>query len=476
MSFSIHEPTLALTRDIYSVTRLVREARGVLETNFPSLWVEGELSNLARPASGHLYFSLKDQECQVRCAMFRSRSLALGFQPQNGMHVLVRAKVSLYEGRGEFQLIVEYLEPAGEGALRLAFEQLKRRLAAEGLFAQEHKSPLPAFPNCVGVVTSPTGAAIRDILTVMRRRFPAIPIVVYPVPVQGEGAAGRIAEMLALAERRGECDIVILARGGGSLEDLWPFNEERVARAMFACRIPTVSAVGHEIDYTIADFVADRRAPTPSAAAEMVSPDQGTLIRQLNAKQTELVTRMGHRLSLARHRAEATIARLVHPGQRLHELSQRTDDLTLRMQTAIFSLLNLKATRFQGLASLLRPLSPALRFAAQTGQVGFLQQRLRAAMERQQMAALARINAANRALRAVSPLGTLERGYAIVSRLPERTLVRSVNQAHPGAQIEARLACGYLYCRVEASKEIEPDAAVDEAKGHDADSLETERL
>ncbi|MGH8579879.1 MAG: exodeoxyribonuclease VII large subunit, partial [Gammaproteobacteria bacterium] len=180
MSFSIHEPTLALTRDVYSVSRLVRETRGVLETHFPSLWVQGELSNLARPASGHLYFSLKDQECQVRCAMFRSRSLALGFQPQNGMHVLVRAKVSLYEGRGEFQLIVEYLEPAGEGALRLAFEQLKRRLAAEGLFAEEHKSPLPAFPNCVGVVTSPTGAAIRDILTVMRRRFPAIPIVVYP--------------------------------------------------------------------------------------------------------------------------------------------------------------------------------------------------------------------------------------------------------------------------------------------------------
>ncbi|MGH8645587.1 MAG: exodeoxyribonuclease VII large subunit [Gammaproteobacteria bacterium] len=462
MSFSIHEPTLALTRDVYSVSRLVREARGVLETRFPSLWVEGELSNLARPASGHLYFSLKDQECQVRCAMFRSRRLALGFQPQNGMHVLVRAKVSLYEGRGEFQLIVEYLEPAGEGALRLAFEQLKRRLAAEGLFAEEHKSPLPAFPNCVGVVTSPTGAAIRDILTVMRRRFPAIPIVVYPVPVQGEGAAGRIAEMLALAERRGECDILILARGGGSLEDLWPFNEEQVARAIFACRIPTVSAIGHEIDYTIADFVADRRAPTPSAAAEMVSPDQGALLRQLNAKQMDLLTRTRHRLSLARHRAEATIARLLHPGQRLQELSQRADDLTLRLQTAMISLLSLKAMRFQGLA--LRPLSAALRFAAQAGQVGFLQQRLLAAVERQQMASLVRIDALDRALHAVSPLGTLERGYAIVSRLPERTLVRSVNQAHPGAQIEARLACGYLYCRVETSVEIEPDAAVDEAR------------
>lgn len=459
MSFGIHEPTLALTRDIYSVTRLVREARGVLETRFPSLWVEGELSNLARPASGHLYFSLKDQECQVRCAMFRSRSLALGFQPQNGMHVLVRAKVSLYEGRGEFQLIVEYLEPAGEGALRLAFEQLKRRLAAEGLFADEHKSPLPAFPSCVGVVTSPTGAAIRDILTVMRRRFPAIPIVVYPVPVQGEGAAGRIAEMIAVAERRGECDILILARGGGSLEDLWAFNEERLARAIFACPIPIVSAVGHEIDYTIADFVADRRAPTPSAAAEMVSPDQGTLIRQFNAKQAELLTCMRHRLSLARHRAEATIARLVHPGQRVQELSQRADDLTLRLQSAMISLLSLKAMRFQGLTSLLRPLSPTLRFAAQAGHVSFLQQRLLAAVERQRIASLARIDALDRALHAVGPLGTLERGYAIVSRLPQRTLVRSVNQVHPGEQIEARLACGYLCCRVEASVEIEPDAA-----------------
>lgn len=463
MSFRIHEPTLALTRDLYSVTRLVREARGVLEARFPSLWVEGELSNVARPASGHLYFSLKDQECQVRCAMFRSRSLALGFQPQNGMHVLVRAKVSLYEGRGEFQLIVEYLEPAGEGALRLAFEQLKRRLAAEGLFAEEHKSPLPAFPSCVGVVTSPTGAAIQDILSVMRRRFPAIPIIVYPVPVQGEAAAGRIAEMLALAEQRGECDVLILARGGGSLEDLWPFNEERVARAIAACGIPIVSAVGHEIDYTIADFVADRRAPTPSAAAEMVSPDQGPLMRQFNGKQAELLTRMHHLLSLARHRAEATIARLIHLGQRLQELSQRADDLALRLQTAMISLLSLKAMRFQGVASLLRQLSPAQRFATQAGQVGFLKLRLLAAVERKRMVSLGQIDALNRALRAVSPLGTLARGYAIVSRLPERILVRSANQVHSGEQIEARLACGYLYCRVEASEEIEPDAVVDEA-------------
>ncbi|MGH8589316.1 MAG: exodeoxyribonuclease VII large subunit, partial [Gammaproteobacteria bacterium] len=245
-------PLLQTSRDIYTVTRLNREARAILEDGFPPLWVEGEVSNLARPASGHLYFSLKDAQCQVRCALFRSRNSGLSFDPVNGMQVLAHAQVSLYEGRGDFQLIVEHLDPAGEGRLRLALEALKRRLQAEGLFSEEHKIPLPALPRAVGVITSRSGAAIRDVLSILKRRFPALPVVVYPVPVQGAGAGAEIARAFFVADRRKDCDVLILARGGGSLEDLWAFNEESVARAIYACELPVVTGIGHEIDFTIA--------------------------------------------------------------------------------------------------------------------------------------------------------------------------------------------------------------------------------
>jgi exodeoxyribonuclease VII large subunit len=281
-------------RDIYSVSRLVRETRAVLEGSFPLLWISGEISNLAQPASGHIYFSLKDEIAQVRCAMFRMRRQQLRFQPANGQQVLVRARVSLYEARGELQLIVEHMEPAGEGALRLAFEQLKQKLGAEGLFDSDKKKPLPELPRQLGIITSPSGAAIRDLLSVLRRRFPALPVVLYPVQVQGTEAPRQIVRMLQLANRREECDVLILSRGGGSLEDLQPFNEEAVARAIHASRIPVVSGVGHEIDFTIADFVADHRAPTPSAAAELVAPDRLAWRRQLQ--------QLGQRLSLVQLR------------------------------------------------------------------------------------------------------------------------------------------------------------------------------
>ena len=251
-------------RDIYTISRLNREVKSVLEGSFPLLWVEGEISNFAQPASGHWYFSLKDEAAQVRCAMFRGRNRQVGFCPENGMQVLIRARIGLYEARGEFQIIAEHMEEAGDGALRRAFEALKQRLAAEGLFDSAHKRAIPERPRCVGVITSPTGAAVHDILTTLRRRFPALPVVIYPVPVQGEGVAAQIADMLALAGRRADCDVLILARGGGSLEDLWAFNEEVVARAIHACPLPVVSGIGHEVDVTIADFVADQRAAAPS--------------------------------------------------------------------------------------------------------------------------------------------------------------------------------------------------------------------
>ncbi|MDE2196596.1 MAG: exodeoxyribonuclease VII large subunit, partial [Gammaproteobacteria bacterium] len=261
-------------RQVFSVSRLNHEARALLEGGFPLLWVEGELSNLSRPASGHLYFSLKDAAAQVRCALFRNRATLLRCKPAEGMQVLVRARVSLYEPRGDFQLIVEHMEDAGHGALQRAFEQLRQKLAGEGLFDPAHKKPLPAMPGIIGVVTSPSGAALRDILSVIRRRQPSARVILYPAPVQGEGAGAKLAAMIRTASARAECDVLIIARGGGSLEDLWAFNEEAVARAIHACALPIISGVGHEIDFTIADFVADARAPTPTAAAELVTPDR----------------------------------------------------------------------------------------------------------------------------------------------------------------------------------------------------------
>ncbi len=260
-------------REIYSVSRLAREAKAVLEGGFPMLWIEGEISNFARPSSGHCYFTLKDAYAQVRCALFRGSQRTLACVPKDGMQVVLRARVSFYEGRGEFQLVVEHLEEAGEGVLRRAFEALKNRLALEGMFDVARKKPLPQLPRRIGVITSPRGAVILDIITTLARRFPAIAVLIYPVPVQGDGAAAKIAAALRLAGERRDCDALIIARGGGSLEDLWPFNEEVVARALHECPLPVVSGVGHETDFTIADLVADARAPTPTAAAVMLSPD-----------------------------------------------------------------------------------------------------------------------------------------------------------------------------------------------------------
>lgn len=274
---TIHPEDLIPNREVFTVSQLNDEVRALLENQFPLIWVEGEISNLARPASGHLYFSLKDDAAQVRCAMFKMRNRLLDFQPENGQQVLLRTRVSLYPARGEFQLIVEHMEAAGDGALRRQFELLKRRLSEEGLFDPESKLPLPMVPERLGVITSPTGAAIRDILSVLKRRFPGIPVLIYPVPVQGAEAPAAIVKALRTAAARHECDLLIMARGGGSLEDLWAFNDEAVARAMHACPIPIVSGIGHEIDFTIADFVADQRAPTPSAAAELVSPGKSVV-------------------------------------------------------------------------------------------------------------------------------------------------------------------------------------------------------
>ncbi|MEW8188170.1 MAG: exodeoxyribonuclease VII large subunit [Candidatus Thiodiazotropha endolucinida] len=438
-------------RDIYTVSRLVRETRSVLENSFPLIWISGEISNLAQPASGHIYFSLKDEIAQVRCAMFRMKRQRLRFQPENGQQVMLRAKVSLYEARGEFQLIAEHMEPAGEGALRLAFEQLKQKLTAEGLFDAAHKQAIPGMPRQVGIITSPSGAAIRDLLTVLKRRFPALPVVIYPVQVQGEGAAQQMVHMLQLANQRNECDVLILSRGGGSLEDLQAFNDESLARAIHASRIPLVSGIGHETDFTIADFVADQRAPTPSAAAELVSPDQAAWLKQLR--------QLGQRLDLIqtrrlRHHQEQLYTlrnRLFrqHPSQRLQQRAQRLDELNQRLrQTQQLYLVNLQH-RLEKLWSSLTRLSPQQRIENRRHHYQLFAERLQRAMERSLMDKRTILNQLARDLHTLSPLNTLSRGYAIVSREEDGHILHASSEVERGDRVNARLSQGSLVCQVE---------------------------
>jgi exodeoxyribonuclease VII large subunit len=329
--------SLSERRNILTVTQLNRETSRLLGEHFLSIFVEGEVSNLSMPSSGHLYFSLKDANAQVRCAMFRTQQRRQAFKPENGKQVVVKAQVSLYEPRGDFQLIVEHIEEAGDGALRRAFEALVLKLSEEGLFDTSTKKSLPALPKTIGVITSPTGAAIRDILTVLRRRFSAVPVIIYPVAVQGDNAKYEIARAIALANEQKQCDVIILGRGGGSLEDLWAFNEEIVARAIYASTIPVISAVGHETDVTIADFVADLRAATPSAAAEHATPDQQEWLSRFIHLEVRLQQQLRRRLSQKQQTLDWLSKRLQqqHPGQKLARNAQRMDELESRLNQAM---------------------------------------------------------------------------------------------------------------------------------------------
>jgi len=463
---------VAPTADVYTVSRLAHEVRELLERSFPPLWVEGEISNLARPGSGHLYFSLKDADCQVRCAMFRSRNQHLRFAPREGMLVLAHARVSLYPGRGEFQLIVDYLEEAGAGALRRRFELLKARLAAEGLFDTAHKRPLPSLPRRIGVVTSPDGAAIRDILHVLERRFPAVPVLVYPVPVQGPGAAAAVARALRLASERGECDVLILARGGGSLEDLWAFNEESIARAIHACRIPVVTGIGHEVDYTIADLAADCRAPTPSAAAELVTPDARECGARAAALGARLARAMANRLERERRTVGWLEGRLVHPLRALRDRAQRLDDQRLRLERALRAGVRECRAALAVLSARLARHHPRARLDAHRSRALELERRLEAAARNRVAVQRTRLVALARALEAVGPQATLDRGYAIVTRHPSGEIVRDAGRVIAGEAIRARVARGSLLGRVEAAEESVRPPGADERAGAAAQDRE----
>jgi exodeoxyribonuclease VII large subunit len=446
-------------RDVYSVSRLNKEVRLLLESGLGLLWLEGELSNFAAPASGHWYFSLKDSAAQVRCAMWRQRNSQVRFRPKDGMAVLVRARVGLYEPRGEYQLLVELLEEAGEGALKREFEKLKARLAAEGLFAAERKRPLPAVPRRIGVVTSPTGAAIHDILRVLRARFPVASVLVYPTPVQGAAAVPEIVRAIETASRRNECDVLILARGGGSLEDLWCFNDERVARAIAACRIPTVSGVGHEVDVTIADFVADLRAPTPSAAALAAAPDKAAWLESLASLARRFAGAVG-RLLRARALAAGALAQrlqISHPGAKLAQHAQRLDDLELRMRLGLRATVLGRQQRLENLGARLWRESPRHRLEVLSAKGATLRQRLLTAFTGALNSQTQRLALASRTLDAVSPLATLARGFAVVSRVADGALLREAAQATVGTEIEARLAQGRLRATVTARPEDTDD-------------------
>jgi exodeoxyribonuclease VII large subunit len=430
---------------VFSVSELNRNARRLLEESFPLLWVRGEISNFRAYDSGHWYFTLKDEAAQVRCVMFRHKSQYLDWKPADGAQVEARALVTLYEARGDFQLNVEFLRRSGLGALYEAFERLKAKLDKEGLFDPARKRPPPPFPRAIGIVTSPKAAALRDVLTTLARRMPCIPVVIYPAPVQGEGAAARIAAALRSAGERGEVDVLILCRGGGSLEDLWSYNEEVVARAVAACPIPVVSGVGHETDFTIADFVADRRAPTPTAAAELATPNRADLARRLEALHGRLARGADRGLEARMQRLDLLARRLVHPGQRLAAQAQHLSHLASRLVGGWRRRVAESEWRLRVAAQHLSALRPDL--ARRGERVAFLRGRLEGAARRRLEQAAERVGRLTAHLEHLSPQAVLGRGYSIVRR-DHGEVVRDSAAVAVGDALSVTFARGWADARV----------------------------
>jgi exodeoxyribonuclease VII large subunit len=444
-------------RKVLTVSALNREARLLMESGLRVVWVTGEISNFSQPASGHMYWSLKDTRAQVRCAMFRPTNRSLSFTPADGQQVLVRARATVYEQRGEYQLVVEEMEPAGEGLLRARFEALKKKLAAEGLFDAVRKVPLPAVPARIGVVTSPSGAALHDVLVALKRRFPAVDVLIYPTSVQGPGAASEICRALKLADRRRDCDVLILTRGGGSLEDLWPFNEEIVARTIGALETPIIVGVGHEIDFSIADFVADLRAPTPSQAAELAVPDQVELQTRLRGTAEQLQRFATRRIATEVKHLGALAHRLqrVHPGAVLRAQQQRLDELDARLARGLRDVVATLERRLREAATRLTAANPRFQLHLALQRLARTHAALRAAMYKGIERLSLRATLAERSLRSLSPLATLERGYAIVTQLPAGNVLTDSANASPGESIGVRLARGSLAAKVTRSDPAE---------------------
>lgn len=430
-----------------TVSELNRQTKHLLEVSFSRLWVMGEISNFARPSSGHWYFTLKDDKAQVRCAMFKNRTIGIRFQPKNGDMVLLEAKASLYEGRGEYQLIGESMQAAGEGALQREFEKLKSLLQAEGLFAAEHKKTLPVAPRIIGVITSPTGAAVHDILSVTKRRFPGTRIYLLPVQVQGSVAGKEVCAAIELANRHSLCDVLIVGRGGGSLEDLWAFNEERVARAIFASEIPVVSAVGHETDFTIADFVADYRAPTPSAAAERLTPDQMELIQRLDNLEIRLQRLMRKHLQDQNDRVLALVSRLKTPAKLLQEQEKRLNEIQSRLQREIRLLLNTKQSQLDTVTNRLKTQAPKRQLHLISENLCIINSRLNKAIASQLELSQQKFAFLARQLHTLSPLNTIARGYSIL-RTEDGTVIGQAAQLEVDQTINAMIQGGEANLKV----------------------------
>ena len=439
-------------RRIYTVSKLTREIKVLLEDSFPLIWLSGEISNFSRPVSGHYYFTLKDENCQISAVMFRGQGRNLTFVPEDGMKIVGLGRISVYEPRGTYQVIFEYLEPHGVGALQIAFEQLKSKLSAEGLFDDRFKKPIPFLPCKISVVTSPTGAVIHDILRVIGRRFPNTHIEIAPVKVQGDGAEDEIVAALNLINSRADSDVIILARGGGSLEDLQAFNSEKVARAVFASSIPVIAAVGHETDFTIADFVADLRAPTPSVAAELAVPVKPELMQKCTAVTAYLHSSFNRYLETRSRHLQELSRRLVDPKKRIQDLRLRTDDYSARLIRVFGQFLRRHRERLEWRRERLYASNPLTQLQQTSDKHGQTLNQLIAAMKITLNAHRSRHNQLAARLSALSPVAILERGYSITLTIPEAKIVRDAGSVFIGQNLEILLAKGSLSCRVEGKE------------------------
>ncbi len=436
-------------QNIFTVSRLNAEVRLLLENEMGIVWLVGEISNFSAPVSGHWYLTLKDSRAQVKCAMFRGNNRRVTFKPANGNQVLVKARLSLYEPRGDYQLIIESMQPEGDGRLQQEFEELKMKLAAEGLFAQTNKLPLPEHPKRVGIITSKTGAALYDILDVLKRRDPSLPVVIYPTMVQGDDAAIQIAQAIGRANSRNECDVLIVGRGGGSLEDLWCFNNEILARTIAASQIPIISAVGHEVDMTIADFVADVRAPTPSAAAELVSRDNSHKDQSLVAKQHKLASAMRYYLAQQKQQSAQLLHRLErqHPSYQLQRQSQQLDELDMRLRRAMQRFIDTRQQAVERKHHRLQLNSPIKHLAQQKSRLERVEHKLMDAMVRKLLTMRHQLAIAAEKLDTVSPLATLKRGYSI-TQTDQGKVVTSADDVKTGDLLVTLLANGEIHSTV----------------------------
>lgn len=434
-------------RKVYSVTEIALKVRRQLESEIGQIWITGEISNLATPRSGHWYFTLKDADAQLRCAMFKNRNRSVRFTPEDGQQVLLRAKLSLYEPRGDLQLIAEYMEPAGEGALQIAFNRLKEKLNNEGLFAPELKRPIPTFPNKIGIITSATGAAIRDVLTVLKRRMPQVPVIIYPTQVQGDKAAKTIIEQLHIANERQECDVLLVTRGGGSLEDMWCFNDEQLAREIRSSDIPVVSAVGHEVDTSISDLVADLRAPTPSAAAELLVPNRMDILHKFQTLERRMLNEFQHKLEVTHAKLDKLTSRIVHPKQRLTQSQIELQRLIKQLNTAQGRFLEQKASALNSFSARLRSYQPRKHLEQSREKLNTRDKQLQQAMKQrlnhsQQIFALAA-----QKLNDISPLATLKRGYSITQDESGKAL-KTADEAKKAKVLITKLGQGEVKSKV----------------------------